>query len=153
MSKKAYYEEKFGASRVAQIEPRLKAAFGNVGLPFSMGGLTGNTMDSHRLIAYAETKGSKVQNDLVQELFLNYFGQEKFINDPEVLEAAAEKVGLEGAAEVIKDKSLYRDEVTEQYQRYARGISGVPHFIIGDEHVSGAQPPDVLASILKEQAN
>mmetsp|Transcript_1937 Transcript_1937/g.4913 ORF Transcript_1937/g.4913 Transcript_1937/m.4913 type:complete len:122 (-) Transcript_1937:216-581(-) len=112
-----------------------------------MGGKTGNTMDSHRLLAFAErTAGSKVQNALVDELFLNYFGQEKFINDPDVLLAAATKVGLDtqAAADVIHDKTKFHDDVLDQYRAYARGVRGVPHFIIGDHHVSGAQPPAVL---------
>lgn len=40
------------------------------------GGLTGNSLDSHRFIIWAgETAGSKKQNQLVEELFLNYFSQ------------------------------------------------------------------------------
>lgn len=140
---------------MVQIEPRLKAAFQSVGMPFSMGGKTGNTMDSHRLIAYAEAAGGvKAQNVLVDELFLNYFGQEKYIGDQDVLLEAAVTAGLDSksAAEVIADKSMYRDEVLQQYNTYAQGIHGVPHFFIGDAQVSGAQPPEVFVDMLQKAA-
>mmetsp|Transcript_2832 Transcript_2832/g.8902 ORF Transcript_2832/g.8902 Transcript_2832/m.8902 type:complete len:116 (-) Transcript_2832:255-602(-) len=113
-------------------------------------------MSSHRLIAFAEaTGGVAKQNALVDELFLNYFCQEQYINDPGVLLAAATKVGLDPAAaeRVINDKSEYKDDVLEQYDTYARGVRGVPHFYIGDHTISGAQPPHVFLDILTKAAN
>ncbi len=38
-----------------------------------MDGLTGNTLDSHRLIAYAGRQGYDVQDKVVEELFKAYF--------------------------------------------------------------------------------
>lgn len=65
------------------------------GLPEpSYGGLTGNTFDSHRLIWWARTQGAATQDAVVEELMLNYFCQEKFINNRAVLVAAADKAGL-----------------------------------------------------------
>ncbi len=40
-----------------------------------MEGLTGNTFNSHRLIAHAAQQGTDVQNRLVDELFKAYFTQ------------------------------------------------------------------------------
>ena len=40
-----------------------------------MDGLTGNTLDSHRLIAAAGQQGPEVQDAVVEELFHNYFTQ------------------------------------------------------------------------------
>jgi len=54
--------------------------------------LTENDANSHRLIYYAGTKGTAQQDALVEELFLNYFSEEKYIGDPSILVAAAEKV-------------------------------------------------------------
>lgn len=39
---------------------------------YSIGGLTGNTLDSHRLILWAEGHGPDAQNRLVEELLKNY---------------------------------------------------------------------------------
>ena len=48
--------------------------YADLGLAYSTGGLTGNTLDSHRLIAWAEDKyGAQLQNKLVEEFFLDYF--------------------------------------------------------------------------------
>ena len=45
-----------------------------MGYKYSIGGKTGNTFDSHRLIHFAgEVGGASLQNALVEELFLNYF--------------------------------------------------------------------------------
>mmetsp|Transcript_19096 Transcript_19096/g.24769 ORF Transcript_19096/g.24769 Transcript_19096/m.24769 type:complete len:115 (-) Transcript_19096:225-569(-) len=106
-------------------------------------------MSAHRLIAYAETFGTEKQNLLVEELFKNYFGQEKFLNDKEVLIAAAEKVGITGAVEIINDPKAYESTVIEQYNTYAKGVRGVPFFILEAPSgktvtLSGAQPVDAF---------
>mmetsp|Transcript_5869 Transcript_5869/g.9108 ORF Transcript_5869/g.9108 Transcript_5869/m.9108 type:complete len:119 (+) Transcript_5869:140-496(+) len=76
------YCQKFGMSRerafqmAAQMGQRFKA----VGLPFQFTdkGITANTFNSHRLLTYAADKhGLAVQDRLSEELFLNYFGEEK----------------------------------------------------------------------------
>mmetsp|Transcript_16557 Transcript_16557/g.50127 ORF Transcript_16557/g.50127 Transcript_16557/m.50127 type:complete len:163 (+) Transcript_16557:1712-2200(+) len=154
VKKEEYYRAKFGA-RVSAIQENMKRVFASEGLEFKSGGVTGPTLNSHRLIAYAETFGSEKQNALVEELMLNYFGQEKYINDPAVLLAAAEKVGLPDARAVVQDDTKYRDTVIEQYHTYARGVSGVPHFIISDGagksvELSGAQDVDTFASALAQ---
>lgn len=41
----------------------------------------GNTLDSHRLIYFAGLQGHEKQHELVGELFLGYFTQEKYIGD------------------------------------------------------------------------
>lgn len=106
----------------------------NEGLSYSVGGLTGNTLDSHRLIEWAGRFGADKQNALVEELFANYFCQEKFINDQGVLVAAAEKAGLHGAAEYLADPQAGRQEVLERVAR-AQGVGGVPHFTINKKCV------------------
>ena len=55
----------------------MTAKFKSIGIDYSMGGMTGSTMDSHRLIQYSEKFGVDKQNELVEELFNNYFCQEK----------------------------------------------------------------------------
>mmetsp|Transcript_20950 Transcript_20950/g.67483 ORF Transcript_20950/g.67483 Transcript_20950/m.67483 type:complete len:158 (+) Transcript_20950:237-710(+) len=152
VEKREYYNRKFGASRVAGLEANLKRVFAAEGLSVNFGGKTGPTMASHRLIAYAETFGCDKQNALVEELFQNYFDENKYLNDDAVLLAAADKVGVTGADAIVKDPQAYRDTVIDQYRTYARGISGVPHFLIGDMELSGAQEPDVFADALARAA-
>lgn len=45
----------------------------------------GNTIDSHRLIYFSGEQGLDKQHDLVEELFLGYFTQGKYIGDRWVL--------------------------------------------------------------------
>lgn len=115
--------------------------FAKLGMQYSMGGYTGNTLNSHRLIAWAgQTHGPHA---LVEQLFNAYFCQEQYIDDPEVLVGAAQAAGLprEEAQRVVDDHTAYADEVAGDVHP---GISGVPHFIVnGKVHLSGAQPVEV----------
>mmetsp|Transcript_78825 Transcript_78825/g.115431 ORF Transcript_78825/g.115431 Transcript_78825/m.115431 type:complete len:181 (+) Transcript_78825:330-872(+) len=145
------YNEKFGEERIKMMLPRMTQAFANVGVKYSMGGDTGNTFDSHRLIYFAGMKGK--QDALVEELFLNYFSEEKFIGDRTILLAAAEKAGLEKGevAKILDTPSLYKKEVEDEKKAFGRGISGVPYFIINkEEGLSGAQPPEAFVEIFND---
>jgi predicted DsbA family dithiol-disulfide isomerase len=152
VSKLEYYKAKFGEERVEPMLRRMGAVFGQLGFRYSMGGLTGNTLDSHRLLVLAARQGLDRQNALAEELFLNYFTQEKYIGDRQVLLAAAEKAGVTGAQEWLDDPKAGLQEVQEELRTYGRGVSGVPHFRIGKLAVSGAQPPEVLVEALEEAA-
>ena len=48
-------------------------AFKSEGLDYTMDGLTGNSLNSHRLIAYAGQQGEDVQDRVVEQLFKAYF--------------------------------------------------------------------------------
>ena len=41
----------------------------------------GNTLDSHRIIYFAGQQSSEKQHKLVEELFLGYFTQAKYVGD------------------------------------------------------------------------
>ncbi|CAI5514654.1 unnamed protein product [Closterium sp. Naga37s-1] len=161
VSKLDLYRSLFG-DRMPAITARMTGVFDELGLKYSLGGLTGNTLDSHRLIALAgmrdrekggEPAGSSVQQRVVEELFLDYFTREKFIGDRQVLLAAAERAGLQGAAEWLDNPQSGLQEVEAELQRYRPRVSGVPHFIIGGQEFSGAQPPAVLLEALKSAAS
>uniref|UniRef100_A0A061S152 Dsba oxidoreductase n=1 Tax=Tetraselmis sp. GSL018 TaxID=582737 RepID=A0A061S152_9CHLO len=79
VNKLEMYREKFGEERLRQIMPRLTQVFAEEGLKYSLGGLTGNTLNSHRLVAAAERVG--LGSALVEELMKGYFTEERFIND------------------------------------------------------------------------
>lgn len=54
----------------------MQEVFAGEGIPnYTMDGLTGNTYNSHRLIAYAAEQGLDVQDKVVEELFKAYFTQ------------------------------------------------------------------------------
>ncbi|KAL2896267.1 Uncharacterized protein RDABS01_038051 [Bienertia sinuspersici] len=147
VNKRDFYREKFG-SRSEQILARMTDIFKGLGLEYNMEGLTGNTLDSHRLIYYAGQHGFDKQHDLVEELFLGYFTRAKYIGDREFLVESARKVGIEGAAEFLEDPNNGLKEVMEELEKYSANISGVPYFVINDQQkLSGGQPPEVYTSL------
>uniref|UniRef100_A0A6U4L230 DSBA-like thioredoxin domain-containing protein n=1 Tax=Phaeomonas parva TaxID=124430 RepID=A0A6U4L230_9STRA len=112
--------------------PQMAARMATVGVDYSMGGNTGNSIDSHRLLTWCHEKhGVAKQNELVEELFLDYFSRERFLGDAEVLRAAAQRVGLGDEAEEVlgegKDDA-FLGETLQQYTDYTRRlrITGAP---------------------------
>mmetsp|Transcript_35187 Transcript_35187/g.86508 ORF Transcript_35187/g.86508 Transcript_35187/m.86508 type:complete len:183 (+) Transcript_35187:307-855(+) len=151
--KKEWYTLKFGEARMQQVLPRMIQVFDNVGLKYSLGGKTGSTMNSHRLIQWAGTVDLKKQDALVEELFKNYFTEEKFLNDRDVLLHAVKVAGLDEAegARIIDDPSLWRKEVEDDIKKHARGVSGVPNFTFQNKlKISGGQPPEVFEEVIEE---
>ncbi|XP_031282373.1 uncharacterized protein LOC116140942 isoform X2 [Pistacia vera] len=110
VDKKSYYENKFGA-RAQGIIARMTEIFRGLGLEYNMSGLTGSTLDSHRLIYFAGQQDLDKQHKLVEELCLGYFTQGKYIGDREFLVESAKKVGVEGAAEFLEDPNNGLKEV------------------------------------------
>lgn len=143
--KSEFYKNKFGSTQHEHIISRMREVFRGLGFEYDTAGMTGNTLDSHRLISFAANQGYEKQNALVEELFQNYFIQGKFIGDKQVLLDAAHKVGIEGAAELVNDPNKCLKEVNEELQKYSSHISGVPHFVFnGSFQLSGGQPPEAF---------
>ncbi|KNA20607.1 hypothetical protein SOVF_050740 [Spinacia oleracea] len=153
VNKRDFYRQKFGA-RSEQIIGRMTDVFSGLGLEYNIDGLTGNTLDSHRLIYYAGQQGLHKQHDLVEELFLGYFTRAKYIGDREFLVESAKKVEIEGAAEFLENPENGLKEVMEELEKYSADISGVPYFVINDhEKLNGGQPPEVFLRAFKLAAN
>ncbi|KAI9121176.1 hypothetical protein K1719_008209 [Acacia pycnantha] len=151
VNKREYYRRKFG-SRSEQMEARMSEVFGKVGLEYNMSGLTGNTMDSHRLIYFAGQQGSDKQHRLVEELFLGYFTQGKYIGDHDFLLDCAKNVNLEGAAEFLQDPNNGLKEVKDELDSLYGNARGVPFYVInGSNKVSGAQPPELFLKAFEYQ--
>ncbi|KAJ4833099.1 hypothetical protein Tsubulata_001082 [Turnera subulata] len=144
VNKLQFYRQKFG-SRADGILGRMAEIFKGLDMEYDMSGLTGNTLDSHRLIYFAGQQSPDKQHQLVEELFLGYFTQGKYIGDRKFLLECAQKVGLEGAAEFLEDPDKGVKEVYEELEKYSANISGVPNYVINEKHkLSGGQPPEVF---------
>ena len=159
INKLDYYNSKFGGpARVTPMFERLRGVMESVGIDgYSMGGNTGPTIDGHRVATYAgERESLEKQNDFMEALMRAYFTEEKCPADPDVVRAAAKRAGLDADAvdELLANPTAYLSETDEQLQRYARGVSGVPHFIVGDGKrrisLSGAQPPEAFLDAFEE---
>lgn len=153
VNKKDYYRSKFGP-RSEQMTLRMTEVFKGLGLEYNMSGVTGSSLDSHRLLYFAGQQGLDKQNNLAEELFLGYFTQGRYIGDREFLVEAARKVGVEGAADFLEDPNNGLKEVNEELQQYSSNISGVPHFVLnGKYQLSGGQPPESFIRAFQAASN
>lgn len=139
-----------------RVGDRLRQAGLSVGIDFT--GKTDrypNSIAAHALLDWAlETEGGPVQNRLQEVLFRHYFTDGRY---PDVanLRAAAEEVGLDGAAaaSAASDDARKKKVQREALSYSQRGVSGVPYFILGGQGgFSGAQPPEVIAEALQSIA-
>ncbi|XP_076893195.1 uncharacterized protein LOC143545144 [Bidens hawaiensis] len=153
INKKNFYKNKFGA-RADQILARMTEVFKGIGLDYDVSGLTGSSLDSHRLILFAGKQGLDKQHNLVEELMSGYFTQGKFINDRDFLVESASKVGIEGADEFLQDPNNGLEEINEELGKYSANISGVPHYVINGKHkLSGGQPEEAFLKAFQVAAN
>jgi len=156
-NKREAYIDKFGEERVKQMEPYMVQVGRQVGIEFSYGGNTGNTLRSHRLVEWAFTQGGAAAQDrVVEAMFQGYFEKEQDITSIQFLVAVAHTAGLdaaeaeeylrsnEGVMEVLEEERVWRTQ---------HRITGVPFFVVnGSDTLSGAQQPGVFAEALERAA-
>jgi predicted DsbA family dithiol-disulfide isomerase len=152
MERAAYMSAKFGGdARIAEMDALIAAEGEKEGIAFDFAaiGRRPNTINSHRLVRWAESAG--VQDDVVERLFIAYFENGEDIGDIRVLSDIADFCGMDG---VEVARLLESDEdvaLVEREDRLARemGVTGVPAFIFGGRvAVSGAREPEMLAAAI-----
>jgi len=110
---------------------------------------SGNTMDAHRVLKWAESTG--LAQELLEKMYSAYFEQSKPLFTHDDILAITDELGLdrtEVIAVLISDN--YRDLVLQD-QDIARqlGANGVPFFVIDMKYgISGAQPQEVFTQTL-----
>ncbi|TGG94866.1 DsbA family oxidoreductase [Natronospirillum operosum] len=112
---------------------------------------TYNSFDAHRAIHWAGVQGR--QHDFVEQLFQAYFTENRNPSALETLTDAAVALGLDTAElEAVINGDQYRQEVEQALAAsQARGISGVPTFIINQKYaMTGGQPVDVFKRTLRQ---
>jgi predicted DsbA family dithiol-disulfide isomerase len=110
-----------------------------------------NTFDAHRLLHWAGVVGG--QKPLKRALFDAYFTDGLSPADHDVLVAAAEKAGLDGAAaRQVLTSGQYAQEVRDAERRWqAAGVNSVPAVVINDRYlISGGQPPEYFEQALRQ---
>jgi predicted DsbA family dithiol-disulfide isomerase len=110
--------------------------------------LSGNTVDAHRLILWAEKIGKG--DELLEAIYSAYFEKKLPIFSHEDLIAVATSVGIDSiAAQGLLDSSEYADQVSEdQNLAHQLGANGVPFYAIDMKFaISGAQPQEVFDQI------
>ena len=152
IDRQTYLETKFGSvERYAAIAERVAAAAAAEGLVYASDKISRqpNTLDCHRLIRWA--RGTADPARIKQRLMELYFAQGADLSTREVLVQAAADCGMDGA---LIRRRLGSDDDVEAIESEANaakdaGIEGVPTFIFDSSlAISGAQPPDYLATAI-----
>ena len=156
VDRRSYLETKFGGpERAKQIYARIKAAGDEVGIPFQLEGIVRqpNTVDAHRLTAWAQDLDLAASDALVERLFRAYFVDGINIGDIDALAQLAGDAGFDATAARawLASDSGRKDIEAEERRARALGVTGVPFFVFNDRlAVSGAQPPEVLLEAIEQ---
>src|ERR1700742_2839266 len=153
MDRQAYMRAKFGDDpmKIVEMHKLIAAEGAKDGIEFDFAAIRRrpDTLDSHRLIRWAEANG--VQDEVVERLFIAYFENGEDIGDIRVLADIADMSGMDGveAAEMLEgdtDRALVE---REDQIAHEMGVTGVPAMIFGNRlAVSGAREPELLLSVI-----
>ena len=151
--RKAYMRAKFGEDpmKIVEMHKLIAAEGAKDGIEFDFGAIERrpDTLDSHRLIRWAEATG--VQDEVVERLFIAYFENGEDIGDIRVLADIADISGMDGVevAQMLEgdeDRALVE---REDQIAHEMGVTGVPAMIFGNRlAVSGAREPELLVSVI-----
>jgi len=156
VDRRGYLEAKFGGpARAQEIYARVSAAGATAGIPFAFDAIERqpNTLDAHRLIAWAQSRREGDPDALVERLFRAYFVEGQFLGDREALVACAADAGYDAddalsflASDELADAIAGADE-----RARALGVSGVPFFVFGSKTaLSGAHEPETLLDAIAQ---
>ena len=149
----SYRAMKFGsAAKAAELDQRITESAAGVELAFRTDLMTRtpNTIDAHRLIWFAGTKG--VQDAAMEVVFKAYFTQGADVGDHAVLTACAVEAGIDAAEVAAFLSGSLADQEMRAADQAAReaGVNGVPSFFLdGYGLFSGAMPAETIANALR----
>jgi predicted DsbA family dithiol-disulfide isomerase len=152
MERRAYLRAKFGGeSRALRVYSAIARAGASAGIEFNFDEIdwTPNTIDSHRLVRFAQRYGRAVE--AVELVFQSYFLDGRDIGKRSVLIDIGRQLGFEIDAlrAYLYEASNIQNVLDHNARAHRLGISGVPAFIIdGQFSISGAQEPAVLRRLL-----
>jgi len=143
---------KYGLSepQAADAQTRMERTAAEEGLELRLaGGVTGNTLDAHRLLQLAA--GRAVQPAVLERLYRAHFTEQRSIFDVGSLAALGGEAGLDAdEAHRVLRETTYGDAVAaDELEARRLGVTGVPFVVVGGRYaVSGAQGPEVFANVL-----
>lgn len=154
MDRRAYLEGKFGGKEQAvAVYGRIAEAAQAAGLTLNFEGITRtpNTLDAHRLIHWAGIE--RKQTEVVEALFTAYFEEGRDIGNRDVLADIADSCEMDAAVvrRLLDGDSDLEDIRARDAHARERGVTGVPTFIVADQHVvPGAQQPELWEGLIDE---
>jgi len=157
MDRQAYMRAKFGDEpmKIVEMHKLIAAEGAKDGIEFDFAAIARrpDTIDSHRLIRWAEGHG--VQDEVVERLFIAYFENGEDIGDIRVLADIADICGMDGVETARMLESDTDIAIVEREDQIAHemGVTGVPAMIFGNRlAVSGAREPELLLSVIDRVA-
>lgn len=154
MDRREYLETKFGGrDNAVRIYGQIAEAAKSAGLDLDLAGIkrTPNTIDAHRLIHWAGIEGRQMA--AVSRLFRAYFELGLDISDHSVLLDIAEAIEMdrETIARLLKSDADLDDLRARDAHARERGVTGVPTFIVANQHaLSGAQPTALWGEVIDD---
>lgn len=153
IDKLSMFTQMFGSETQAKRKlEQMQAAARADGLPFVLGQKAGNSLDAHRLLAWARSQGK--EDALLEEIYKAYNCEAKWVGDRNVLVEAAGLAQLDAnaAKEFLADESAGIDEVKAGLERSEQlHVQGVPAFLVNGQHMlSGAQPSEAFVRLFRQ---
>jgi predicted DsbA family dithiol-disulfide isomerase len=152
-----YISRKFGTDdKITPVHRRLVGLGAPLGIDFQFEKIERqpNTLDAHRVIAWAQEAGKA--GPVVERLFALFFTDGADLSQHEVLVEAGRAAGLD-ADLLRRDLASDRDAQTVERQAAAAssaGIGGVPFFVFGKRiAVAGAQETEVMTAAIDRALN
>ena len=110
-----------------------------------------NTVKAHELLHFAKEQGRQLE--LAERLMSAYFTEGRHLGREDELVSLAADAGLDpdAARRALQSGSYLPAVRADQAQATAYGINGVPFFVIDGKYgVSGAQPPEAFAQVVRQ---
>ncbi|WP_096702858.1 DsbA family oxidoreductase [Magnetospirillum sp. 15-1] len=152
IDRRVYLDRKFGGNaRVQRVHAAVAAAGKSEGIEFDFESITRmpNSLNSHRLIRYANATGREAE--VVEALYKAYFSQGLDIGDVAVLTDLGASFGIERealAAYLASDDDA-AGVLNDNARAHRLGVNGVPCLILdGSYALAGAQEPDILLRLI-----
>jgi len=150
-------ERKYGPGAFDSMTTRLTRLGEAEGLDYRFDrALRVNTLDAHRLLAWADEqpgeKGAAAQAALGRRLFRAYFTEGENVADHATLARLAGEAGLDGpaAAQMLGGDAFTAEVRNDIDEARDRDIHGVPNFVIEDRFaIPGAQDVDTMVVLLE----
>lgn len=147
--------QKYGRSvpEVEDMQRNIAAMAKQEGIEFNWEGAnSGNTLNAHRIIHLAQSKG--LGNEAQEAFFYSYMTQGLPIGERETLEDVAARIGLNPVeVDDLLDSDEFADFVKfdQEVARDQLKVTGVPFFIF-DQRIAlaGAQPKEVFLQVLEK---
>ncbi|HMQ24924.1 MAG TPA: DsbA family oxidoreductase [Acidimicrobiales bacterium] len=146
-------ERKYGPGAFDSMARRLTALGAPEGIDYRFDlALRVNTLDAHRLLAWADGLGAAEQGALSDRLFRAYFTEGANVADHEALVRLVGEAGLDAdeAADVLASGAFAGEVQADLDAARDRDIHGVPNFVIEDRlSIPGAQEVDTMVMLLQ----